>query len=246
MCSTASPVRPRSRPSRPPKRSTRSLAFVAACQRTFCDESLQAMPKDPCLYACRESKHERCNVITKRKNIAGATTTHRTRSRRAPSYTPHTRRRAHTPTDPVHRRPQTPRRNTSRTPARASRRVRSPISRRRSPAANSTRARATGPRCPSAARDRPCGGAIDSAAPSDRRSPPLAAPRCGRTSDMQRKRPARMGTHVPAENEHGYMINQPRGSMRASKRQGTGERAWKGAPRGDGAHRRKTLRARVD
>ena len=42
-----------------------------------------------------------------------------------------------------------------------------------------------------------------------------------------------MGTHVPAENEHGYMINQPRGSMRASRRQGTGERAWKGAPRGD-------------
>ena len=65
----------------------------------------------------------------------------------------YTRRRTHTrQTDPVHRRPQTPRRNTSRTPARASRRVRSPISRRRSPAANSTRARATGPRCPSAAR----------------------------------------------------------------------------------------------
>ena len=55
--------------------------------------------------------------------------------------------------------------------------------------------------------------AIDSAAPSDRRLPPLAAPRCGRTSGMSRKRPARMGLHIPAQNEHGYMVD--RGSMRA-------------------------------
>ena len=71
---------------------------------------------------------------------------------------------------------------------------------------------------------------LDSAAPIDRRLPPLAAPRCGRTSSMSRKRPAHMGTHIPAQNEHEYMRL---GGDASIVKVGTGERAAKGAPRGD-------------
>ena len=48
---------------------------------------------------------------------------------------------------------------------------------------------------------------LDSAAPIDRRCPPLAAPRCGRTLGMSRKRPAHMGTHIPAQIEHENIVD---------------------------------------
>ena len=49
---------------------------------------------------------------------------------------------------------------------------------------------------------------LDSAAPTDRCCPPLAAPRCGRTPTMSRKRPARMGAHIPAQIEHENIIER--------------------------------------
>ena len=48
---------------------------------------------------------------------------------------------------------------------------------------------------------------LDLAAPIDRRFPPLAAPRCGRTLAMSRKRPAHMGAHIPAQIEHENIID---------------------------------------
>ena len=67
-----------------------------------------------------------------------------------------------------------------------------------------------------------CGDAIDSAAPSHRRLPPLAAPRCGKTFGMSRKRPACMSLHIPAQNEHGYMVSQPPGGQ-GEHREGRGQ-----------------------
>ena len=49
--------------------------------------------------------------------------------------------------------------------------------------------------------------ALDFAAPIDHCSPPLAAPRCGRTLGMSRKRPAHMGTHIPAQIEHENIVD---------------------------------------
>ena len=58
---------------------------------------------------------------------------------------------------------------------------------------------------------------LDSAAPTDRRCPPLAAPRCGRSFGMLRKRPAHMGAHISAQIEHENIIDaRDEGSVQAS------------------------------
>ena len=55
-----------------------------------------------------------------------------------------------------------------------------------------------------------------------------------------------MGTHVPAQNEHGYTINGPiKGPMRAYKGKGQAS-AREGGAAGRCAHRRNALRARID
>ena len=76
---------------------------------------------------------------------------------------------------------------------------------------------------------------LDSAAPIDRRSPPLAAPRCGRTLTMSRKRPAHMGAHIPAQIEHENIIDaRDEGSVQASSATKVGnarQRGWRGASR---------------
>ena len=118
---------------------------------------------------------------------------------------------------PPQRRPTSPRRRLSRTRTCASQRARPPICTRRSPASSRTRARAAGRWCLSAARGR-CSDDIDLAAPCDRRLPPLAAPRGSSDSGMSRKRPAHMGTHIPAQNEHANIENMPpRGPVRACR-----------------------------
>ena len=74
---------------------------------------------------------------------------------------------------------------------------------------------------------------LDSAAPTDRCCPPLAAPRCGRTPTMSRKRPARMGAHIPAQIEHENIIERAMtGPFKSILSNKSGEREAKGAPRG--------------
>ena len=59
--------------------------------------------------------------------------------------------------------------------------------------------------------------ALDFATPIDHCSPPLAAPRCGRTLTISRKRPAHMGAHIPAQIEHENIIDaRDEGSDQAS------------------------------
>ena len=74
-----------------------------------------------------------------------------------------------------------------------------------------------------------------SAAPIDCRSPPLAAPRCGRTLTISRKRPAHMGAHIPAQIEHENIIDaRDEGSVQASSATKVGnarQRGWRGASR---------------
>ena len=75
--------------------------------------------------------------------------------------------------------------------------------------------------------------ALDFAAPIDHCSPPLAAPRCGRTLTISRKRPAHMGAHIPAQIEHENIIACARRGFRSSILSNkSGEREAKGVARG--------------
>ena len=86
---------------------------------------------------------------------------------------------------------------------------------------------------------------LDSAAPTDRCCPPLAAPRCGRTPTMSRKRPARMGAHIPAQIEHENIIERAMtGPFKHSQQQKRRTRGKRGAA-GQSAHRRNTQRGRI-
>ena len=132
---------------------------------------------------------------------------------------------------PPQRRPTSPRRRISRTRTRVSQRARPPTSTRRSPASNRTRARAARRWCPSVARGRL--RRCHRLGRSER--PPLAA--AGRAALRQNLRHVEEAscTHGPAHPcaERARVHCQPAawGSMRASRRHGTGERASKGAPR---------------
>ena len=86
---------------------------------------------------------------------------------------------------------------------------------------------------------------LDSAAPTDRCCPPLAAPRCGRTPTMSRKRPARMGAHIPAQIEHENIIERTMtGPFKHSQQQKRRTRG-KGGAAGQSAHRRNAQRGRI-
>ena len=134
---------------------------------------------------------------------------------------------------PPQRRPTSPRRRISRTRTRVSQRARPPTSTRRSPASNRTRARAARRWCPSAARGRL--RRCHRLGRSDR--PPLAAAgRAARQQQLQHIEEASCAHgHARPRSERARVHDQScRLGVDASiVKAGTGERASKGAPRGD-------------
>ena len=87
--------------------------------------------------------------------------------------------------------------------------------------------------------------ALDFATPIDHCSPPLAAPRCGRTLTISRKRPAHMGAHIPAQIEHENIIERAMtGPFKHSQQQKRRTRG-KGGAAGQSAHRRNAQRGRI-
>ena len=86
---------------------------------------------------------------------------------------------------------------------------------------------------------------LDSAAPTDRCCPPLAAPRCGRTPTMSRKRPARMGAHIPAQIEHENIIERAMTGPFKHPQQQKRRTRGKGGAAGQSAHRRNAQRGRI-
>ena len=180
--------------------------------------------------------------ITKSRKLTNTSRDHNSPSilhTAVPRHSVHAQNRS-----PPQSRPTSPRRRISRTRTRASQCPRPPTSTRRSPASKRTRARpadGAAPRRLEAA----CSDAIDSAAPIDRRCPPLAAPRCGRTFGMSRKRPAHMGARIPAQIERENIIrSSTRVPFKHPQQQKWGTRG-KGGGAGHHAHHRNAQRGRV-